>query len=179
MLLRDGREVTLRPVMAEDEEFLLAVYASTREAELAQVEWAEGQKEAFLRMQFDAQRREYSARFPDAGYDVILVGSRPAGRIWVGRTADELRLLDIALLPEHQNRGVGGLLLGRLMEEARAVRKPLRHMIFILNTDARRFYERLGFEVVEVFNGAYLHMEWRPDGACDALAAGGAPISRS
>lgn len=158
-----GREVALRSVSPDDDEFLLAVYASTREEELSQVRWDDGQKEAFLRMQLDAQRSEYEARFPDARYDVILVGGRPAGRIWVGRNRDEIRLLDIAILPEFQRAGVGGLLVTRLIAEARAARLPLRHMIFILNEDARRFYERLGFAVKEVFNGAYLHMEFKSE----------------
>jgi GNAT superfamily N-acetyltransferase len=162
MPLADGGEVTLRPVAPADDEFLLAVYASTREEELAQVEWQPGQKEAFLRMQSDAQRGEYEARFPDAEYDIIVVDGRPAGRLWIGRRETEIRLLDIALLPEFRNRGIGALLLGRLVGEARRAGVPLRHMVFVLNEGARRFYERLGFEVFEEL-GAYLHMEWRPE----------------
>ena len=38
--------------------------------------------------------------------------------------------------------------------------KALRHMVFVLNQDAQRFYERLGFVVIEEL-GAYKHMEWR------------------
>ena len=156
-----GGSVELRPVTPEDEEFLLGVYSSTREEEVSQVVWPPGQKEAFLRSQFEAQREQYFARFPDAQYDVILLDGRPAGRLWIGRDSRQIRLLDIALLPEAQNRGAGTLLLRRLMEEARASGKKLRHMIFVMNDDARRFYERLGFVVTEDV-GAYLHMEWRP-----------------
>ena len=156
-----GRGVALRAVEPEDDEFLLGVYASAREHELSQVEWAEGQRELFLRWQFDLQRREYESRFPDAEYDVILVGGAPAGRIWVGADESQIRLLDIALLPEFQNMGVGALLLRRLIGEARREGKPLRHMVFTLNNNAERFYERLGFAVIEDL-GAYTHMEWRP-----------------
>src|SRR5918998_1251839 len=131
--------VESRPVTPEDEEFLLGVYASTREEELSQVEWPPGQKEAFLRSQFEAQRQQYFARFPDAQYEVILLDGRPAGRIWVGRDSEQIRLLDIALLPEAQNQGVGTLLLRRLIDEARGSGKKLRHMIFVMNQDARRF----------------------------------------
>ena len=156
--------VELRPVAPDDEEFLLGVYASTREEELSQVAWPPGQKEAFLRSQFEAQRQQYFARFPDAQYEVILLDGRPAGRLWIGRDDAQIRLLDIALLPEAQNRGAGTLLIRRLIEEARASGKKLRHMIFMLNHDARRFYERLGFVVTEDV-GTYLHMEWREAGA--------------
>lgn len=160
--LPDGGTVELRPVSESDNEFLLSIYASTREDELAQVEWAEGQKEMFLRWQFELQRREYSARFPDAAYHVIVVDEQPAGRIWVGADDEQIRLLDIALLPEFQNRGVGTILLRHLMDEATQTGKALRHMVFVLNNNADRFYERLGFTVIEDL-GAYRHMEWRPE----------------
>lgn len=159
----EPNDITLRAVTQDDEDFLLSVYATTREEELAQVAWPEGAKEAFLKQQSDAQRREYEARFPDADYDVILVEGRPAGRLWVGRSDEEIRILDIAILPEYQNRGVGKVLLRRLMDEGRREKRRLRHMVFILNEAAKRFYERLGFRTIEVVNGAYIHMEWTPE----------------
>jgi ribosomal protein S18 acetylase RimI-like enzyme len=158
--LAGGRKVSLRPVGPEDEEFLLRVYASTREDELAQVPWSEEQKAAFVRQQSDAQRREYNAHYPAAEYDVILLDGAPAGRVWIGRDEEEIHLLDIALLREAQNCGVGTALLRALIEESRASGKRLRHMVFVMNTDALRFYERLGFLAFEEV-GPYLHMEWR------------------
>jgi GNAT superfamily N-acetyltransferase len=159
--LSDGGTVELRPVSPDDDQFLLSIYASTRHDELAQAEWQEGQKEAFLRWQFDLQRKEYETRFPDADYRVIVIDGQRAGRIWIGADDEQIRLLDIALLPEFQNRGVGTALLERLKSEAQNARKALRHMVFVLNNDADRFYERLGFKKIEDF-GAYKHMEWRP-----------------
>jgi GNAT superfamily N-acetyltransferase len=160
--LPDGGELFLRTVTAEDDEFLLAVYASTRAQELDQVEWADGQRAAFLKWQFDMQRQQYEARFADTAYHVINFDTQPAGRIWIGENETEIRLLDIALLPEFQNRGAGTLLLKELIEHARRVNKPLRHMVFMLNSDADRFYERLGFVMIEDL-GAYRHMEWKPE----------------
>ena len=153
--------VSTRPVTDADQEFLIGVYASTRAAELAQVAWDESQKDAFIRWQYALQKQEYETRFPDARYEVILVDGVPAGRIWVGSDDTQIRLLDIALLTEFQNRGVGTYLLRRLMDEAVQSKKPLRHMVFVLNENAYRFYERLGFETIEDLGG-YKHMEWRP-----------------
>src|SRR5947207_4858687 len=146
--LPSGERLTLRAVTAADEAFLLFVYDRSRAEELAQAEWQEGQKEAFVKWQFDLQRREYDARYPGAEYDVILVDGQPAGRIWIGRNAEEIHLLDIVVLPEFQNRGVGGTLLRSLIEEAKQTGKALRHMVFIMNVGALRFYERLGFIVI-------------------------------
>jgi GNAT superfamily N-acetyltransferase len=155
-----GGVLTLRRATSDDDAFLLSVYDSTRAEELAQAEWAEGQRDAFLKWQFDLQRREYDTRFPDAEYYVIMIDDAPAGRIWIGRDAKQIRLLDIALLPEFQNRGAGTILLRKLMDEAKETGKRLRHMVFVLNNDAHRFYERLGFVVIDDLGG-YKHMEWK------------------
>jgi GNAT superfamily N-acetyltransferase len=158
--LPNGCKLMLRPVTKEDDPFLLALYGSTREAELSQVEWQEGQREVFVRWQFDLQRREYDARFPDARYQIIVIDEEPAGRIWVGEDEEQIRLLDIALLPQFQKRGAGTALLRELMKEAARAGKLLRHMVFVLNDNAHRFYEQLGFVVIEDV-GAYKHMEWK------------------
>ncbi len=153
--------VKLRTVTDDDREFLTKVYASSRADELALVEWDAAQKDAFVRQQFDAQHGEYSARFPDAQYRIILFEDQPAGRIWIGRDEEQIRLLDIALLPEYQNRGIGTALLSDLCAEAAREGKPLRHMVFKFNTAAMRFYERMGFTQIDDV-GAYIHMERRP-----------------
>jgi GNAT superfamily N-acetyltransferase len=158
--LPDGGIMRLRQVTPDDDPFLISVYASTRAEELAQVQWQPEQQEAFIKWQFEMQRREYDARFPDAEYDVIEIDGQPGGRIWIGRDAKQVRLMDIALLPEFQNRGAGTLLVRDLIEEARATSKSLRHMVFVLNNNADRFYERLGFVVIEEMGG-YKHMEWK------------------
>ena len=152
--------MVLRPVTDADEEFLLSIYARTRADELAQATWEPGQQEAFVKWQFDLQRREYGVRFPQAEYYMIMIDDSPAGRIWIGRDEQQIRLLDIAIVPEFQNRGAGTMLLRWLIDESKLAGKVLRHMVFVLNPDAHRFYERLGFVVIEEF-GAYKHMEFR------------------
>ena len=159
--MSDNVDVSLRPVNDADQEFLIGVYASTRAAELAQVNWDESQKDAFIRWQYGLQKQEYEARYPSARYDIILVDGIPAGRIWVGTDDTQIRLLDIAVLTEFQNRGVGTQLLRQLMDEATRSNKALRHMVFVLNDNAHRFYERLGFKTIEDLGG-YKHMEWLP-----------------
>ena len=161
-LLPNGERLTVRPVRPDDEAFLLFVYDSSRAQELAQVQWQYGQREAFVKWQFDLQRREYDGRYPDAEYDVILVNDERAGRIWISRDAEEIHLLDIVVLPEFQKRGVGGALLNSLIDEAKQSSKALRHYVFVMNADALRFYERLGFVVIEEI-GAYKHMEWKSE----------------
>jgi GNAT superfamily N-acetyltransferase len=163
-LLDDSGEVALRAVQPEDEDFLFQVYAASRADEMALVDWDDAQKQAFLRSQFEAQTAQYHARFPDAEYSIILYQGRPVGRFWIGRTSEQIRLLDIAILQEFQNRGVGAVLLKSLLAESEATATPLRHMVFKMNTAALRFYERFGFTPIEDV-GAYIHMERLPANA--------------
>ena len=152
---------TLRPVTAEDGPFLFRLYASTRTEELAVVPWDEAQKEAFLRMQFQAQSKFYGESFPGAAFLVVLRDGEPAGRLYVDRRDDEIRLLDVALLPEHRGAGLGTALLRDLTAEAAAAGKPLRIHVERFNP-ALRLYLRLGFKQIQD-QGVYYLMEWRPD----------------
>lgn len=155
--------VALRPVEPSDRPFLERVYASTRAEELAVVDWNDEQKTAFLRQQFDAQNRDYRANYAAATFDVILVDGEPAGRLYVDRRADEITILDIALLPEHRGRGVGTSLLEALLAEARASDRAV--MIYVERFNpAQRLYGRLGFELAEE-GPVYLLMRWRPAAA--------------
>lgn len=152
--------VDLRPVTDADREFLLEVYGSTRAEELAQVEWAEGQRAAFVRMQFDAQDADYRRRNPTGTFDVVLVDGRPAGRLYVDRRAGEIRIIDIALLPEHRGAGVGARLLAQVMDEASSSNRKVSIHVEIHNR-AAELYGRLGFRVVAE-RGVHRLMEWLP-----------------
>ena len=156
--------ITLRPVTPGDREFLRRVYAGTRD-DLAQAPWPQEERERFITMQFEAQQGDYEARFPGAEHSVVLVDGVAHGRIWIDRRPDEIRLLDIALLPERRNLGTGKVLLDRLIAEADESGVPLRHSVYKTNEGALRFYERLGFEVFEDYE-VYVLMEWvsRPAG---------------
>jgi GNAT superfamily N-acetyltransferase len=150
----------LRPAGPEDAEFLFTVYASTRAEELAQTSWSEAEKASFLRSQFDAQHRCYRESYAGASFDVILVEGRPAGRLYVERGTEEIRVIDVALLPEFRGQGVGGRLLANLIREAAERGLPVRIHVERFNP-ALRFYERLGFRV-RADRGVYLFLECPP-----------------
>lgn len=152
--------ITLRPIKADDEQFLYEVYWSTREAELAQVAWTDEQKAAFVQMQFVAQHQYYQQHYHDTSWDIILVDNVPAGRLYVARWAQEIRIVDIALTPAYRNRGIGTTLLRRLQDEAMNASKSLSIHVEQFNP-AQRLYERLGFRRI-ADKGVYWLMEWTP-----------------
>jgi ribosomal protein S18 acetylase RimI-like enzyme len=158
--MRTTEGVATRAIGPDDEPLLRQVYASTREEELAVVPWSDDQKDAFLRMQFDAQHRFYQDQFPTASFDVILREGRLVGRLYVDRRADEIRIIDIALLPEARGEGIGGALVRELIAEAAMASMPVRIHVERANR-ALSFYQRLGFSTVGE-NELYFLMEWSP-----------------
>ena len=148
--------VTLRPIRAEDAEFLYEVYASTRAAEMAMVDWDAAQKEAFLRMQFNAQHTYYPATFPNARFDVILDGDRPVGRFYVDRRELDILIIDIAILPDCQ-RGIGAALMRELHPDADQQGVPVLGTVERFNR-AMLLFRRLGF-VITADHGMFYSIE--------------------
>ncbi len=151
--------IRLRPVTPADEPFLFAVYASTREEEMQLVDWTPEQKHAFLQMQFRAQHTYYQQHYAGSTFDVILDNDIPAGRLYVARWPDEIRIIDIALLPPWRRQGIGSSILRTLQAEAAAAGKSLTIHVERMNP-ALRLYERPGFSVRED-KGVYLFLDWR------------------
>jgi ribosomal protein S18 acetylase RimI-like enzyme len=161
-------ELSLRPAADADYQFFEGVYASTRAEELAPLPWSDEDKRAFLAQQFAAQSAHYAEHHADASFDVVLVDGEPAGRLIVARREDVLKVIDIALLPEHRGRGLGTRLLRPLLDEASERGVKVEVYVEQFNR-ARRLYERLGFNTVEEA-GVYLRME-RPPGDGQAKIA--------
>ena len=152
------QNLSLRPAKSADEAFLETVYAGTRRDELAIFNWSREQENAFFKMQFEMQTRAYRMQFPDAVNYIIEFAEKPVGRLIVERGEREIKLIDISLLAEFRNRGIGSVVIENLKAEAVAGEKSLFLRVLKTNMSAKRFYERLGFAVVE---NADLHFAMR------------------
>ena len=155
-------EISTRPVVEQDKPFIFELFKTTRAWEMSLVDWSDAQKETFLQQQFAAQTRQYQQNYPQGEHSLILLHGKPTGRIYTAESLYEVQLLDILLVPEARNQGIGSHLMAQLKERARQVNKPLRFYVWQLNHAAQRFYERHNcFCIGET--GAYLHMEWNPE----------------
>jgi|KBSSwiStaDraftv2_1062776.scaffolds.fasta_scaffold02668_10 ribosomal protein S18 acetylase RimI-like enzyme len=152
------RLVSLRPATPGDEPFLRQLFASTRLE--FQFLGDPGQLEALLNMQFNLQRQQYEAGYPDAEDNIIFCDGQPVGRFFVSDGDQQFTLVDVALLPESRNLGIGRWLIEALLERAAAAQKPVRLHVSKMNP-ARRLYERLGFSVVDE-DGMYFEMICEP-----------------
>jgi ribosomal protein S18 acetylase RimI-like enzyme len=171
--------LSVRPATDLDEPFLFTLYASTRAAELAAWGWDDSLQEKFLELQFRAQQQHYGA-YPSpvhwlierqaplgaANPDQQLV--QPIGRLLLSFMPAEIRLVDIALLPDFRGQGIGAALVGWVQAQARAQQKAVRLHVAPAS-QARKLYERLGFNRREDLQTHWL-MEWIAPELCPATS---------
>lgn len=150
-----------RPIEPADESLLLSIYASTREEEMALVSgWTAEQKFAFLSQQFHAQHQYYQDMYLYKQFRIVLCNGQPAGRLYLDHRPEEIRIVDIALLPDFRGGGLGERLLRSILDDAEAAGKTVTIHVERQNR-ARHLYDRLGFQVISDENPVYLLMEWR------------------
>jgi len=153
--------LAVRPASPQDEIFLYELYSAVRGPEFALAPIGANEKEHLIRMQFRAQMSSYAEMFPNSCYHIVLLDSEPVGRLWVAPVDGEFHLVDIAVHPKLQNKGIGTVLVQRLQQEATRARLPIRSVVSKFNPGSFRFHKRLGFQIVREDEMNYF-MEWRP-----------------
>lgn len=154
--------ITLRSVRDSDYSFMESLYRTTREAELAMTPFNEQQKTLFIQQQFSAQTQHYQSHYCSDHFCIIEIDGRPSGRFFIDYWSNEIRVVDIAILPEYQDSGAGSYLLQNIIEEGNEKGLPVRIHVE-QNNPAKKLYERLGFKEVSRFNDVYVLMETTPE----------------
>ena len=147
----------MRPTCAADEAFLFRLFCSAQEDKFDSLRLPPDEKEHLLRMEFTAQCRQYCSQYPNADFDLVMNNGIPVGNFYAQYAPDEFVLIDISLLPEHRNSGIGTQLVRDLIAEANAVGRPL-HAHVLKQNPAWRLWQRLGFRQVGD-DGVYLKIE--------------------
>ena len=153
--------LVVRPALPQDEIFLYDLYSAVRAPEFDLAAISAAQKEFLIRMQFRAQLSAYIEMYPNSCYHLVLLDSKPVGRLWVAPGNGELQLVDIAVHPTLQRKGIGTVIIQRLQQEAAKARLPIRCTVFRFNPGSLRFHQRMGFCVVRE-DQTHFYLEWRP-----------------
>lgn len=153
--------LSYRSARDADLDLLARIYASTRREEVAMTGWDLSTQDAFLAGQFEAQHRHYHEHYPNALWLVVQTGLVPVGRLYLEQWTKDLRIIDIALLPEFRGRGFGEAILHDLMDQAAGGGRAVSIHVEKTNP-AMRLYLRLGFQVIED-KGVYDLLRWSAD----------------
>ncbi len=153
--------IDFRPITDKDKPFLAEVYEASRAEEMSMTGWPPEEIKKFLQNQFNLQHVQYMENYKNAQFDIILYNRVPAGRLYVHRKKDDIRIVDIALLPRFRRQGIGSKIMTDLVAEADEKQLPLSLHVEC-NNPAMGLYERLGFEKGEL-KGVYYFMERKPN----------------
>ncbi len=143
-------------------DILCRVYGSTRQAELSKTDWSAQQKDAFILHQFNAQHDYYQKVYPAGSYNLIQVEGQVAGRLYLAEGEHDVRIIDIALLPEFRNLSLGSGILSDLQNYCQQKMKTLSIHVEQFNP-AKNLYLRLGFVHAETYDEVYVLMKWTPE----------------
>jgi len=125
----------LRTTEYRDQEFCFRV---TKEAMKPYVEAAFGPWDD------EWQRRRLENDLASSLHEIVVVGGTDIGLWSVTHEPERFLLRKIYLLPEFQRRGIGSILLRRLIRKSEASRVPIELRYLMVNPVVS-FYERLGF----------------------------------
>jgi ribosomal protein S18 acetylase RimI-like enzyme len=139
-------QVTRRAATEQDEAFLFALFRDVRAAEFAQAPLGPAQLDLLMSIQYAGQKQTYGAQYP-AGNEIVLLDGKPIGRMWLYRGTGEQHLVDISLMADFRNRGIGAALVTEAIAAARAAGVRLCCSVAAANQGSLRFHQRMGFEI--------------------------------
>jgi GNAT superfamily N-acetyltransferase len=107
-----------------------------------------------------AQDEWFAESLREADFNVIEESGASIGAFGIRVEADHVRLVELQLLPEWQNKGFGARVLSLQQQAALQRQLPIRLRVLLENR-ARTLYARHGFVVTGQTETHYL-MEWLP-----------------
>lgn len=109
--------------------------------------------------QLQGQEQSWLVRFGPQGRKIIYDGEARIGRLWTAQLGeDEMRIVELALVPQRRGQGLGAAILTALMERAQA-RSQRVSFRTTYDNPAQRLYRRLGFREV-ARDEVYLSFAW-------------------
>lgn len=152
--------LNIRPAQQHDKGFLERLYNSTRE-DLRLLDAQPDFIEALIDMQFQAQQDDYAERFPNAMHFIIEKHTEAIGRATLNFSENEIRVVDIAFLPEARGHGFGQAIIQSFQLCAEQSALPLALTVSNMNQMAIQVYLKLGFQV-DVKDQLHTCMSWYP-----------------
>lgn len=92
---------------------------------------------------------------------LISLNNQFVGRLRVDENADTLHIGGIQIIPEFQNKGIGGHIISTLIDRSNQTHKPVTLLVHKVNQKAIGFYTSRGFRIVSETESQY-KMQYSP-----------------
>ncbi len=146
------KNISFKEESSKDKEFLLSLYASTREEELSYTTMSQIEKKIFINMQFDLKQSYYKKNYKDAEFLILKRKKQDIGRIVVDEREDHIHLVDIAIIKKMRSKGLGSFILKQLIENTNSKNKLFTLSVSLDNYKAISLYKKLGLHIVKTQN---------------------------
>lgn len=143
----------------DDYAFFTVLYSSTRD-DLRQLDLPQEKIQELIRQQQLLQEKGMRDCFPHAQYFVVENEGQSVGRVVLDCEPDNIRLVNISLIPSAKGKGIGRAVMQTLQLHAQQHQLSLNLAVFQFNTPARNLYLSCGFTVLRN-DGIQDHMIWR------------------
>ncbi|MES2987572.1 MAG: GNAT family N-acetyltransferase [Pseudomonadota bacterium] len=162
-----SRGVSLRPAARADLDFLRDLFADFRAPELLFIPWTPAQKRAFVEDQFRLQHVHFTKYYVAGDFWVVdqtppLGTTQSIGRLYLDRSAQPWRIVDIGLSAATRGAGLGAALIAWIQSQAQAAGSGVALQVAENNPRAHALYLKMGF----IHDGApqahHQPMIWRP-----------------
>jgi ribosomal protein S18 acetylase RimI-like enzyme len=159
--IRLPENLGIRPAREHDTGFLENLYRASRD-DLRLIEGEDDFIEEIILMQYRAQTQGYGQTHPNAMYFIVEKLDERIGRIIVDFGHNEVRLVDITLIPAARGKGFGNVIIKALQQAAQQTRTPLTLSVHHGNPLAKRLYQSLGFRSEQSNHPMVELMIWYP-----------------
>jgi ribosomal protein S18 acetylase RimI-like enzyme len=137
---------SLRPATAEDYDFLYTLHAATMRPAVEETwGWDDAFQEQYFRDHFVPEQNQ-----------VIVAGGEDVGVLKLEERDGDLFLGLIEITPAFQGAGLGSRIIKDVVAMAFARGQAVTLHVLKANPEARRLYERLGFQIVETRDVRYV-----------------------
>ncbi len=147
-------------IIPYDEPFLKQLFFDVHSEDKIWLSLGREQRATLMEIQYTAQRNQYAQTFPNSKHQIIGFKGRDVGRVLLSETESEVLCVDIAILAEYRNQGIGGILIRNLIEESECSNRIFGLSVLKTNR-AIGLYERLGIEIT-ADEGIYWKMQRFP-----------------
>lgn len=102
------------------------------------------------------QENDFSAHFDPKGITLVHEEHELVGYSHVENRGGQLFIRMIVVQPHHQRKGIGSKLLESVIASGNEQSKGIGLEVFKINDEAKKFYERYGFNVEDETSSSYV-----------------------
>jgi ribosomal protein S18 acetylase RimI-like enzyme len=161
--------ITLRATTASDSTWERRIHDASR-SDLLLIDGEADFVQSIVDFQYRAKGSGHADAYPNAHYYMIEKSADVVGRLMIDFGHNEVRIVDITILPQWHGKGIGTTVLQAMQQVAGRIAAPVVLAVQINNINARKLYQSLGFKLDPDCKPSQTHLLMRWDPTANMMA---------